>query len=127
MDAHAHLAETHARLTTSPVVLSYTIVEERMGPDFGYLRVRVDLGDGGFLEMAEYFVIDANSVTVKRYRHHWMDRSQATLKKRWDNAPHHPELQGFPHHVHDGSESNVVSGSAMSINDVIAFVEQELA
>lgn len=98
-----------------------------MGPDFGYLRVRVDLGDGGFLEMAEYFVIDANSVTVKRYRHHWMDRSQATLKKRWDNAPHHPELQGFPHHVHDGSESNVVSGSAMSINDVIAFVEQELA
>ncbi len=53
MDVYTHLAETHARLTTSPLVLSYTVVEERMGPDFGYLRVRVDLGDGGFLEMAE--------------------------------------------------------------------------
>jgi len=20
---------------------------------------------------------------------------------RWDNAPHHPEIQGFPHHFHD--------------------------
>jgi hypothetical protein len=22
---------------------------------------------------------------------------------RWDNAPHYPELQGFPHHFHDES------------------------
>ena len=80
MDAHTHLAETHARLTTSPVVLRYDVVEERLGPDFGYLRVRVDLGDDGFLEMAEYFVIEASSVTVKRYRHHWMDSSQTVLK-----------------------------------------------
>jgi hypothetical protein len=20
---------------------------------------------------------------------------------RWDNAPHYPEIQGFPHHLHD--------------------------
>lgn len=97
-----------------------------MGPDFGYLRVRVDLGDDGFLEMAEYFVIDASSVAVKRYRHQWMDRSQTILNKRWDNAPHHPELQSFPHHVHEGSESNVVSGKAMSITDVIVYLEQTL-
>lgn len=125
MDAHTHLAETHARLTTSPVVLRYDVVEERLGPDFGYLRVRVDLGDDGFLEMAEYFVIEASSVTVKRYRHHWMDSSQTVLKKRWDNARHHPELPTFPHHIHDGSESNVVSGTAMAIVDVIVFLEEQ--
>jgi hypothetical protein len=40
MDAQAHLADTHLRLTISPVVLTYAAVEERLGIDYGYLRVR---------------------------------------------------------------------------------------
>jgi len=39
MDAQAHLADTHLRLTISPIVLN-AVVEERLGIDYGYLRVR---------------------------------------------------------------------------------------
>ena len=40
MDAQAHLADTHLRLTISPIVLTHAVVEERLGIDYGYLRVR---------------------------------------------------------------------------------------
>ena len=126
MDAQTHLAETHARLTTSPVVLAYMVLEERLGLDYGYLRVRVELANHDFLEMAEYFVIHVGAVSLKRYRHHWMDGSQQVLRKRWDNARHHSHLTNFPHHIHDGSESNVVSGETMWIVDIIAYLEDAI-
>lgn len=29
---------------------------------------------------------------------------------RWDNAPHHPSLDNFPHHFHDGKDTKHPSG-----------------
>src|SRR5262245_55901296 len=29
--------------------------------------------------------------------------------KRWDKASHYPKVASFPHHLHDGSEDNVVA------------------
>jgi hypothetical protein len=126
MDAYTHHAETHVRLTTSPVVLTFTILEERLGVDYGYLRVQVELINRDYLEMAEYFVVQASAIVVQRYRHHWMEPSQRTLKKRWDNARHHPHLPNFPHHIHDGDELNVIPGTAMQMIDVIAYLEKTL-
>ncbi|MEA3359588.1 MAG: DUF6516 family protein [Thermodesulfobacteriota bacterium] len=37
---------------------------------------------------------------------HWQDRVD-NLIKRWDNAPHFPDLKGFPHHVHIGKNDTV--------------------
>lgn len=33
MDAQTHLTDTHLRLTISPIVFSYAVVEERLGID----------------------------------------------------------------------------------------------
>lgn len=47
------------------------------------------------------------------------------LIKRWDNAPHHPELDTFPHHLHEGDR--VVSHSALnaleSLQHMLAQIE----
>ena len=126
MLAHAHLTETRVRLTTSPIVRAFSVVEERVGLDYGYLRVRVELVNDDFLELAEYFVIRDDAVEVKRYRYQWMDNTQRVLKKRWDNAQHHPELPNFPFHIHEGSEENVVSGAALQILDLMALLEKLL-
>jgi len=67
------------------------------------------MADGGLLEIAEFFVLEANAIAVGNYRFHWQD-PQGRLIKRWDNAPHHPEVEGFPHHLHDGNEENVMPG-----------------
>ena len=36
---------------------------------------------------------------MKKYHFHWQDENN-NLKRRWDNAPHHRELDNFSHHVH---------------------------
>jgi hypothetical protein len=35
------------------------------------------------------------------YSYHWQDKEKRLIT-RWDNAPHHPEIETFPHHVHEG-------------------------
>jgi hypothetical protein len=82
-------------------------VNENVGT--GFFRARVKMANGDLLEIAEFFVLEANAITVGNYKFHWQD-SQGCLIKRWDNAPHHPEVKGFPHHLHDSSEENVMPG-----------------
>ena len=33
------------------------------------------------------------------YSYHWTD-AHGDFICRWDNAPHYPNLPGFPHHLH---------------------------
>ncbi len=52
---------------------------------------------------------------------------------RWDNAPHHPEIRGFPHHFHDetGREfPSILKGDSlvdvpMILNEIAQFLERE--
>jgi len=55
-----------------------------------------------------------------------MDPTQQVLKKRWDNAKHFPDLPNFPHHIHIGSETQIVPGRILSIIELIDLLEKEL-
>lgn len=83
------------------------------------------LGNGDFLESTAYFVLDQESVEIVDYRHQWMDGTRTILRRRWDCTPHHPELDGFPHHVHVGNENDVLAGHVMGIIDLLQLLEQE--
>ena len=72
----------------------------------GVYRYRIHLVNGDLLEMTERVTIESGKCVATKYRHHWQD-PDGVLKKRWDNAPHHPHLDGFPSHIHEGSEDNV--------------------
>ncbi|MCZ7372989.1 MAG: DUF6516 family protein [Candidatus Methanoperedens sp.] len=37
------------------------------------------------------------------YSYHWQN-NEKKLIKRWDNAPHHAEIETFPHHLHNGED-----------------------
>lgn len=45
---------------------------------------------------------------------------------RYDNAPHHQELNlpNYPHHKHIGSEENIISSNAPSLADVLKEIEE---
>jgi len=55
-----------------------------------------------------------------------MDPTQQVSKKRWDNAKHFPDLPNFPHHIHIGSETQVVPGRILSIIELIDLLEKKL-
>ena len=127
MLAQMHLAEIKARLSSSPIVETVSVSVEHAGQEYGYFRARLGLINGDFLEVAEYFDTVGDSTRVHRYRHQWMDHSQRVLKRCWDNTKHFPSLANFPHHIHIGSETQVVPGQSLGILEIIEVLEREVS
>ncbi len=77
------------------------IVAEVLVPDINELRII--LTDGSFVDV--WFSLKL----VSRYSFHWERRALDGKIYRHDNAPHRrwQSIATFPHHFHDGSESNV--------------------
>jgi hypothetical protein len=123
----AYILKLKTRLATSFFIDTFTIVEEKVWSERGYVRIRATLSNGDFLEVAEYFVFEGDRRVTCRYRYQWMDGDCQILRKRWDNVEHYPDLPNFPHHVHIGSEGNVVSGKSMGIIELLDGLSGELS
>ena len=88
-------------------------------------RYRITLTNGGLVEMTERVLEVRGTLAVTKYRHHWQD-SNGRLIKRWDNAPHHPAIETFPHHLHEGDEDRVVSHPAVTGLDALQRILAEI-
>jgi hypothetical protein len=75
MEPQQYVADIKAKLVASAAVATITIVEERLLPDRGYFRARLTLRNNDFLEVAEYFVVEAGRCMTRRYRYQWTERS----------------------------------------------------
>ncbi|MEB3160047.1 MAG: DUF6516 family protein [Synechocystis sp.] len=126
MNVRQYITEIKAKLVASSAVTSFSIVEEQALEDRGYFRARIFLANGDFLEVAEYFILTDFQPKTERYRYQWMNGQQTQLIKRWDNVPHFPNLDNFPHHVHITREDNVEPSQSQNILQVLSFVEQEI-
>ena len=83
------------------LVDSFKIIRELSGNNDGFIRIKCSLADGSTLEFAEYVQLKSGSIYQQTYSFHWQTR-KGVLLKRWDNAPHHPEITTFPDHLHNG-------------------------
>ena len=88
-------------------------------------RYRVTLADGSLVELTERVLEAQGILEITRYRHHWQD-ADGHLIKRWDNAPHYPAVDTFPHHLHDRAENSVVSHSPITGLEVLQRVLVEV-
>ena len=88
-------------------------------------RYRLTLSDGGLVEIAERVLEMHETLEATKYRHHWQSRT-GQLIKRWDNAPHHPSVETFPHHLHDGSETRVISHPAILGLEALQRIHAEI-
>lgn len=82
--------------------------------------LRLRLRDNSFLDVR---------VSGTAYAFHWERRAVDGTLYRWDNAPHHPEVATFPHHVHFGAEATVVASEipAGSIHEALRYVLRSVA
>jgi hypothetical protein len=121
----AYLQGIDALLSASPLVRDVEIVRRAIrDTEFEkvlHYRYRVLLANGDFVEMTERVLAAQGRLEVTKYRHHWLDR-QSRLLKRWDNAPHYPAIDTFPHHLHDGTEDNVVPHPAITGLEVLQYI-----
>ena len=73
--------------------------EQLLTPTRANLRVKLRLPDKSFLEISEALAAEETTITWLSYLYHWQDPT-GHLVLRYDNAPHHPEIETFPHHKH---------------------------
>jgi len=106
-----YLRELDELISASPEVIDVEIIRRSIWDTelekIALYLYRLQMSDRSLLELTERLVEERGILSIKKYRHHWQNHDGQVIK-RWDNAPHHPEIDTFPHHLHDGSESNVI-------------------
>lgn len=107
-------------LIESPVITSYRVLGQEVTPADGKLRIKAETSNGGQAEFFVYVTEAAGNVQTLKYSFHWQD-AQGQLIRRWDNAPHFPDLPNTPHHVHEAD--GTVSGLA-HIPDFSLMIEE---
>ncbi len=125
-DPADYLNEITLALIASDVIADYIIIRSWANTDDGYIRIRATLSNGDFFEGSEYFVVESDQIATTDYRYQWMDGNRVILRRRWDNTPHHPEIEGFPHHCHLGSDTNVVPSEPLSLLQVLLLLKTEI-
>jgi len=73
MTIHDYLEEAILLLTVSSVVARFQVVKKREIETDGYLRVRGELVDEGFLEISMYCQYVEDAAHLAGYRFHWQD------------------------------------------------------
>ena len=90
--------------------------EEIMTANRVNLRIRVRFTNGHLLELNEAVIGEEGTLRFLGYRYHFQD-SQNNIVFRYDNTPHFPDLESFPHHKHLCND--VVSSDEPSVIRVI--------
>jgi len=121
-NADDYLAWIKSVIALCPEVVNLTILREEAQTDKGLWRYRLILKDGSFLEMFEFFKIASGQVEIIKYSFHWQTKNRELIK-RWDNAPHHPEIETYPHH---GSEDSVFPYLPVDIEEILKQVSKHI-
>jgi len=85
------------------------------------LRVILYLKDGTNLRVTEQWA----GKVLKRYSYYWLN-SANELKVGWDNAPHHTQMESFPHHKHVGQRGNLQPSRETSLEEVMRVIQGKI-
>lgn len=109
-------------IAASPITSTFNITLDKRTPQVGLIRGEAHFVDGSRLHFRELVEAQANATICRMYSYHYQDANTA-LVFRYDDTPHHPNLSTFPHHKHDGGESNVIAATATALTDVLREIE----
>lgn len=111
MNPIEYVESVKERLSTDSIVTRFEITREFSNLDEGFIRARVNLINGDWLDFSELVRL-SDTLELINYRYQWLDKDKNPIR-RWDNTPHFPQLENAPHHVHIGEQ--VFPGSPVNI------------
>jgi hypothetical protein len=82
--------------------------EEILTPERVNIRIRVRFSNRCILEWNESVVVAGEDINHLGYRYHFQDSNNKVIF-RYDNTPHFPKIDTFPHHKH-------LSNSVVAVN-----------
>ena len=96
---------------------SWRVLQYEQEDEIYLLQIEAVLRDGSLLELRDYLFSDGR----RKYAYHWMDPDNR-LRRRWDNAPHWPNISTAPHHVHLPEQSLPSSSTITNLEELFAFI-----
>ncbi len=106
----------------SPIVGASNIQLDKRTNRSGLIRGDLFLGDGSRLHFRELVNLEDQVVRLM-YSYHYQDAA-GQLIFRYDDTPHHTELDGFPHHKHIRQEGNVAVSEPPTLIEVLGEIEK---
>jgi len=102
-------------LKESSIVESIISMDSDASGDFYRLKIQACLINGWKLHVWEHA-----TPKFQRYAYHVSKGTQLII--RWDNAPHHRQVNTFPHHKH--VKEDILASKEMSIEDILEELEK---
>ncbi len=99
-------------LSSSEIIQEVVVIVLVQEPGKQALRAKATLNGGYLLHINESLGIGFRS-----YSYHV--RKDGKMVRRWDNAPHWPEMKAFPHHLHLNDENTAMECREVFIDDVL--------
>jgi hypothetical protein len=114
-----YYASVQKAILAAPHVIQTEISFDEISEEECYIRGMLTLTGNNELHIAEFVATEPEFKRLK-YRYH-LQSSKGKMIARWDNAPHHPEIETHPDHFHI-SDRKVQSSLPMDIAQVLAAV-----
>ena len=90
----------------------------------GLFRARIFFWDGSCLTVDEIVDTQAGYPDLVSYSYTYVRGNEHLF--RYDNAPHYPDLENFPHHKHTGPAETPKPATQPSLKQVFGEIEQIL-
>lgn len=84
-----------------------------------YEKAKLILIDGSELHISQVWI--ANN--LEKYSYYWLDE-EGEIITGWDNAPHHKEIDTFPHHKHKAGK--VLPSKENSLEKVLFKIKEKV-
>ena len=110
----AYFDEIEAVIAAFPNIRTYTLKKKIYNTNQGYIGGAIIFTGGNQLDFIEVKRADVSGKI--KYRYQFM-REDRTLIFRYDNAPHHQEVDTFPHHKH--MEDGVIAAPEPTLRGIL--------
>lgn len=119
LDARVKQLEQVALQSSFAIV--YGLEQVQLTASTGYIEGNVTFVDGSRLALFEFLRASDTAVVCEKYRYHFMDAENALLF-RYDNAPHHPDIETYPDHKH--LPESIEASARPNLTAVFAEIER---
>jgi hypothetical protein len=108
-----------------PAVHSSSVTYDKRTSYVGFIRGTILLIDGSTLHFREFVDVETR---IERYMYAYQYQRDDELVFRYDNTEHHRKLKlsTFPHHKHDGSETNIIAAQPPTLAAALEEIENLL-
>ncbi len=123
MNSREYYSQIEAIIKECPIITRFSIDFDEIDIHIGYLKGKTELIDGSTLYFIEYVEIQDNDANRLKYKYQWQSENGGLIA-RWDNVPHHQEIDTFPIHMHD--DKGVHASQNVDLKAVIDVIIEKI-